>query len=156
MSNGLFLPDKSSSSSTGFEYRQFSPEVKTTQNENSSASNSPFEQYHYLMSRYDELDDRVKKLEETSKKVDCFTKQSIILQKICMFVIFSLPFIVTAAAAGIVWCFSTDQALITCAKWYLGILGLSGVIDLITIFLTKKFKDAQISDLERRVDRLEK
>lgn len=155
MSNGLFLPNRNSSSSTGFEYCQFPSEIKTTQNENSSASGSPFEQYHYLKSLFDELDNRVKKVEETSKKVDCFTKQSIILQKICIIVIFILPLVVTAAAAGIVWYFSTDQTLITCAKWYLGILGFSGIIDLFTIFVTEKFRDTRISDLERRMDRLE-
>lgn len=155
MSNGIFLPSQNSSSSASFEYRQFPPEIKTTQSENSSSSSSPFEQYHYLRSRFDKLDNRVKQVEETSKKIDCFTKQSIILQKICIVVIFILPLIVTAAAAGIVWYFSTDQTLITCAKWYLGVLGFSGIIDLITIFITEKFKDARISDLERRMDRLE-
>lgn len=156
MSKGLFLPNRISSSSTGFEYRQFSSEIKTTQSENSSASNSPFEQYHYLISKFDELDNRVKKVEKVSNRVDCFTKQSIILQKICIIVICILPLIVSAAAAGIVWCFSTDQALITCAKWYLGILGFSGIIDLVVIFVTERFRSARISDLERRVDRLEK
>lgn len=156
MSNGIFLPNRNSSSSTAFEYHRFPSEVRTTQKENSSAIGSPFEQYHYLISKFDELDNRVKRVEKTSKKIDYFTKHSIILQKICIVVIFVLPFIVTAAAAGIVWSFSTDQVLITCAKWYLGILGLSGMLDLVIIFLTERFRNAQISDLERRIERLEK
>lgn len=154
--SGLFLPNRNSSSTVGYEFRPFSPDIKTSRGENSTASDLPLEQYHYLLSKFDELDKRVKSLEKSSQKVDCFAEQSILLQRICIIVIFILPLVVSAAAAGVVWIFSTDETLVTCAKWYLGILGFSGLVDLVAVFLTEKFKSARIEDLERRVGNLEK
>lgn len=156
MNNGLFLPNRNSSSTAGYEFHSFSTEVKTARNENSTASDLPLEQYHYLISKFDELDKRVQILEKSSQKVDCFAKQSILLQRICIIVIFILPLIVSAAAACVVWIFSVDETLVTCAKWYLGILGFSGIVDLFAIFSTEKFWSAKIEDLERRMCNLEK
>lgn len=150
------MPNRNRSSTAGFEFHSFSSDVKTAKSENSTASDLPLEQYHYLISRFDELDKRVKDLEVSSQEVNCFTKQSILLQRICIAVIFVLPFIVLTAASCVVWYFSTDETLVTCAKWYLGILGFSGLIDLAFIFFTAKYRDARIEDLERRVSTLEK
>lgn len=150
------MPNRNSSSTVGYEFRPLSSEVKTARNENSTASDLPLEQYHYLISKFDELDKRVQNLEKSARKVDCFAKQSILLQRICIVVILILPLIVSAAAAGVIWIFSVDETLVTYAKRYLGILGLSGVIDLIVIFLMEKFRSARIEDLERRMCNLEK
>lgn len=154
--NGLYLPNSDASSTADFNFHPFPPDIKTARRENSTASEIPPDQYHYLISLIDGLNLKVSELEKSAQTTNCFSKQAVLLQRICIIVIFLLPIIVVAAASGVVWWLSTDETLVNCAKWYLGILGLAGVIDLVAIFLTEKFRSARIEDLERRVGNLEK
>lgn len=154
--SGIYLPSKDSSSSLGFEFHTFPSEITTSVKSNSTASNIPQEQYHYLITQFDLLNTSVRKLESSSSKTDCFMKQSVLLQRVCLVVIILLPFIVAASAACTVWWLSTDENLVSYAKGYLCILGISGVVDLIFVFATEKIRTSRLNEIEKRISKLEK
>lgn len=154
--NGIFLPNRDTSSTADFSFHPLPSEIRTARNENSTTSNIPPEQYHYLLTQIDGLNARIKTLEKSAQTTSCFAKQSVILQRICIIVIFVLPFIVAAAAAGIVWLFSTDESLINFAKGYLGVLGFSGLLDFGFLVFFEKNRTAQLKDLDQRIEKLEK
>lgn len=156
LGQGMYLPKVDSSSTGEYRFHQIPTEFKTSNSSNSTFSNSPLEQYHYLLTRYDELEKRVSELEQNAQKTNCFLEQSIILQRVCLIIIFLFPLIASGIAAVAVFFLSTNPELVLYAKWYLGILGLSGVVDLIYIFVSSKVVKDDLAILEKRIGEVEK
>lgn len=153
---GLYLPSDAATSTHGYEYHQFSSQIKSEAEENKTSAGLPQEQYHYLLSQHDLLQNKVQELESDIKQSKKFFRQATLLQQVCLGVIILLPVIVATAAAVTVWLLSTDPVLVNCAMWYLRILGLSGVADLIYIFVSHKNRESRIEQIERRLDQSEK
>lgn len=153
---GMYLPSSVSSPTPGFEYHEFSPSVQGRNSANSTSTGLPPEHYDYLSRQINSLQTTVDSLKVATEKSQTFFDQSVLLQRVCLAVIILIPIILAVVAAVIVWVFSTEAALVQHAKWCLGILSLSGVIDLIVVFATCKINVQRIEQIERRLDNMEK
>lgn len=155
MSNGLYLPTNETSSTSGFQYHRLPTNVQESNRNNSTASELPPEYYSYLTNEIQNLKSSINDLQRDSDTSKTFFKESVLLQRVCLVIIVLFPLLLAAITAVVVWRFSTEPTLVNYAKWCLGILGLSGVIDLIFIFATHKIDVARIEQIERRLDKFD-
>ena len=154
MNAGLFLPNNGSSSTPGFQYHQFSTNIQENNRNNSTSPEIHPEYYSYLIGEIRDLKAEVSDLKHASEKSKTFFKESVFLQRVCLAVIVLIPLILAAITAVVVWVFSTESVLVGYAKWCLGILGVSGIVDLIFIFATHRIDVQRIEQIERRLDNL--
>ena len=155
MSTGLFLPNNGSSSTPGFQYYPLSANVQEISRNNSTVSDLSPEYYNYLLNEIQSLKSSVRDLKQTSDTSKTFFKESVFLQRVCLSIIILLPLVLAAITAVIVLVFSTEATLVEHAKWCLGILGFSGIVDLIFIFATHRIEVKRIERLEQRLDKLD-
>ena len=155
MSGGIFLPNSGSSSTQSFRLHPISDNVQETNRNNSTASGLPPEYYNYLINEIQGVKSSVCDLKKTSEQSKTFFKESVFLQRVCLTIIVLLPIILTTVVAVVAWFFCTDPELQNCAKNWLTLLGISGLIDLIFIFVTYKINIARIEQIERRLDKLD-
>ena len=155
MNKGLYLPTNETSSTPGFQYHQLPTNVQESSRNNSTASGLSPEYYNYLINEIQSLKSSVNDLQRSSDASKTFFEASVLLQRVCLVIIILFPLILAAITAVVVWRFSTEPTLVNYAKWCLGILGLSSIVDLVFIFATHKIDVARIEQIERRLDKLD-
>lgn len=156
MNTGLFLPNNGSSSTPGFQYYPLSSNVQENSRNNSTASEVSPEYYNFLLTQIQNLQSSVHSLQQSSDTSKTFFKESVLLQRVCLIIIILLPLVLAAVASVVALVFSTEAALKEYAKICLGVLGVSGLVDLIFIFATHRIDAKRLEQLERMVDKLEK
>jgi len=156
LNNGIYLPKNDASSTSGYEFRPFSANVQGQNNENSTSKIFPPEYYQLLTRQISSLQQEVETLKESAKTSQTFFKQSVLLQRVCLVIIIILPIILAGIVATIAYIFSSNEQMLSYAKWILGILGVGSIVDLIVIFATHSIDQKRFEHIERRLDHLEK
>lgn len=156
LNNGIYLPRSDASSTARYEFHPFQVNVQGQNSENSTANVFPPEYYQLLTQQISSLQQEVVYLKKSEEISRTFFKQSVLLQRVCLVIIVLLPIILAGLVATITYVFCSNEQIILYAKWFLGILGIGGVIDLIVIFSTYSIDQKRFEHIERRLDYLEK
>ena len=155
MNTGIYLPNNKSSSTPNFQFHPLPSNVHENNRNNSTVSGLSPEFYSYVIDEIQGVKTSVGDLKKSSDTSKNFFKESVILQRVCLAIIILFPLVLASIAGIIVWLVSSEPSLVSYAKWSLGILGTSSIVDLIFVFATYKIADKRIEHIERRLDKLD-